>query len=273
MGSGGADFAASSRGNRRSLTEDTEYQVILPRLPTGQIVLNTVFLHGDVRVRPFRVEDFRDALEEVGMLPAVVALGAYQINHVWAVTLNSGEATKRLTSLKELLVKGRRCLVIDPQEQQVKIRLHWLLHGVADEDVRTALAAFGKVTEVEASQHCDGPNEAAAAPESWADCGRESASRQDEQDANLPQEDAPMTKDAVRGDSVSARVKRPLKAATQKCDGNLVIDEGEPPAKTPPVRRTERPESSEGTRASLSPRFPPCATELSDESYVAPSGR
>ncbi|KAH6932727.1 hypothetical protein HPB50_009048 [Hyalomma asiaticum] len=145
------------------------------------------------------------------------------------------EATKRLTVLKELLVKGRRCLVIDPQEQQVKIRPHWLLHGVADEDVRTALAAFGKVTEP-----CDGPNEAVAAPESWADRGRESASRQDEQDANQPEEDAPMTKDAVRGDSVSARVKRLLKAATEKCDGNLVIEEGEPPAKTPPVRTEEK---------------------------------
>ncbi|KAH6928705.1 hypothetical protein HPB50_018756 [Hyalomma asiaticum] len=33
------------------------------------------------------------------------------------------------------------------------------------------------------------------------------------------------------------------------------------------------PESSEETRASLSPRFPPCATEPSDESYVAPSGQ
>ncbi|KAH6945833.1 hypothetical protein HPB50_010132 [Hyalomma asiaticum] len=140
MGPGRADISASSRGNRRSSTEDTEYQVILPRLPT-------VFLHGDVRVRPFRLGDFRDAFEEVCLLPAVVALGAYPINHVWAVTLNSGEATKRLTALKELLVKGRRCLVIDKQEQQVKIRLHWLLHGVADEDVRTALAAFGKVTE------------------------------------------------------------------------------------------------------------------------------
>ncbi|KAH6928707.1 hypothetical protein HPB50_018758 [Hyalomma asiaticum] len=31
----------------------------------------------------------------------------------------------------------------------------------------------------------------------------------------------------------------------------------------------ERPESSEETRASLSPRFPPCATEPSNESYVA----
>ncbi|KAH6924013.1 hypothetical protein HPB50_010430 [Hyalomma asiaticum] len=34
-----------------------------------------------------------------------------------------------------------------------------------------------------------------------------------------------------------------------------------------------RPESSEETRASLLPRFPPCATEPSDESYVAPSGQ
>ncbi|KAH6926488.1 hypothetical protein HPB50_018829 [Hyalomma asiaticum] len=36
--------------------------------------------------------------------------------------------------------------------------------------------------------------------------------------------------------------------------------------------RRPRPESSEETRASLSPLFPPCATEPSDESYVAPSG-
>ncbi|KAH6937082.1 hypothetical protein HPB50_025518 [Hyalomma asiaticum] len=62
--------------------------------------------------------------------------------------MNSPEATKRLAQLKELQVKGRSCLVIDPQKQQVRLRLHWLLHGVADDDVRTELAAFGKVTEV-----------------------------------------------------------------------------------------------------------------------------
>lgn len=82
------------------------------------------------------------------MLSGVVALGAYQINHVWAVTMNTAEASKKLAALKELQVKGRRCLVIDPKEQQVKLRLHWLLHGVEDEDVKTALASFGKVTEV-----------------------------------------------------------------------------------------------------------------------------
>nr|XP_037284765.1 uncharacterized protein LOC119177109 [Rhipicephalus microplus] len=127
---------------------DKDYEIILPNLPTGRIVVNTVFLHGDIRVRPFKVEDFRDALDKERLLPDVIALGAYQINHVWAVTFNSQEATKRLTELKELQVKGRRCLVIDPQEQKVRLRLHWLLHGVSDEDVHTALAAFGKITEV-----------------------------------------------------------------------------------------------------------------------------
>lgn len=145
---GAASAALAGRGNRMNASEDSDYQVILPQLPTGRVVNNTVFLHGDVRVRPFRVEDFRDAIDQAGMLPEVVALGAYQINHVWAVTLNSAEATKRMVDLKELQVKRRRCLIIDPQDHQIRLRLHWLLHGVDDEDVRTALATFGKVTEI-----------------------------------------------------------------------------------------------------------------------------
>ncbi|KAM7306224.1 polycomb group protein Psc-like [Ixodes scapularis] len=78
----------------------------------------------------------------------VVALGAYQINHVWAVTLNSPEATKRLLAVNELKVKGRRCLIIDQENQQLKLKLHWVLHGVTDDDIRMALDAYGKLTEV-----------------------------------------------------------------------------------------------------------------------------
>ncbi|XP_077519845.1 uncharacterized protein LOC144129595 [Amblyomma americanum] len=149
MGSSGAATAAfDGRGNRIDDCEDKEYQIILPTLPTGRVVFNTVFLHGDVRARPFRVEDFRDALAETSTLPDVVALGAYQINRVWAVTLRSTEAAKELLAFNELQVKSRRCLIIDPEDQQVKLRIHWMLHGVADDDIRTALAAFDKVTDV-----------------------------------------------------------------------------------------------------------------------------
>ncbi|XP_077545233.1 uncharacterized protein LOC144158300 [Haemaphysalis longicornis] len=145
---GAATAAHAGRGNRVDAKGDSEYQVILPQLPTGRIVSNTVFLHGDVKARPFRVEDFRDMLARVGMLPDVIALGAYQINHVWAVTFKSAEATKKMLAAGEQEVKGRRCLVIDPQDHQVRLKLHWLLHGVDDEDVRAALATFGKVIEI-----------------------------------------------------------------------------------------------------------------------------
>ncbi|XP_077539901.1 uncharacterized protein LOC144152498 [Haemaphysalis longicornis] len=64
------------------------------------------------------------------MLSDVTALGAYQINHVWAVTFKSAEAM----AAGEQEVKGRRCLVVDPQDQQVRLKLHWLLHGVGVED-------------------------------------------------------------------------------------------------------------------------------------------
>ncbi|KAH8037219.1 hypothetical protein HPB51_009499 [Rhipicephalus microplus] len=149
MGSrGAAEAVLGGRGNRITDERDKDYEIILPKLPTGCIVVNTVFLHDDIRVRPFKVEDFRDALAKERLLPDVIALGAYQINHVWAVTFNSQEATKRMTDLKELQVKGHHCLVIDPQEKKVRLRLDWLLHGVSDEDVRTAFAAFAKGTEV-----------------------------------------------------------------------------------------------------------------------------
>ncbi|XP_065289647.1 uncharacterized protein [Dermacentor albipictus] len=82
------------------------------------------------------------------MLPDVEALGAYQMNHVWAVTLRTTEAKNRLLSATEVTVKERRCLVVDPNNQDVRLKLHWVLHYVDDEDIRTAFAPYGKVTEV-----------------------------------------------------------------------------------------------------------------------------
>ncbi|XP_077538322.1 uncharacterized protein LOC144150839 [Haemaphysalis longicornis] len=140
--------AEASRGNRSEGNEEQDYQIILPTLPTGRIVSNTVFLHADVKGRPYRVEDFRDALAQHGALPEVISLGAYQINHVWAVTFKNADATRKMLAATEMVVKGRRCLVIDPQNQEVKLKLHWLLYGVADEDIRSAFSTYGSVSEV-----------------------------------------------------------------------------------------------------------------------------
>ncbi|KAM7315508.1 uncharacterized protein ISCGN_005291 [Ixodes scapularis] len=148
MSSVGAGSAAAGRGNRNMASAEQDYQVILPTLPTGTTILNTAFLHADVTMRPYRLEHFRDVLVGLALLPEVLALGAYQYNHVWAVTFKSVEGKKKLLAAGDFTVKEGRCVVVDPSNQDTRLKLHWLLHHVPDDEVRVALAPYGKVTEV-----------------------------------------------------------------------------------------------------------------------------
>ncbi|KAM7315563.1 hypothetical protein ISCGN_005346 [Ixodes scapularis] len=109
--------ALAGRGFSVSAPTD-EYQVVLPSLPRGALALNTVILRCDSKNRPYRIEDFKQELERLNVLKEVASIGAYQMNHVWIVTLRSSAATYRLVSAKELTVKGRRCLVIDPSNAE-----------------------------------------------------------------------------------------------------------------------------------------------------------
>ncbi|XP_077491932.1 uncharacterized protein LOC144102568 [Amblyomma americanum] len=136
------------RGRQKASEQESTYQVVLPGLPTGRYVLNTVFLHVDITARPYRVEDFRDALAQHSSLPDIIALGAYCMSHVWAVTFKEPEGVKKIAGIGELSVKEQRCLVIDLANQDVRLKLHWLLYNVPDEDVRVAFASYGKVSEV-----------------------------------------------------------------------------------------------------------------------------
>lgn len=70
------------------------------------------------------------------------------MNHVWIVTLRSSAATLRLVAAKELKIKDRRCLVIDPSNAEVRVKIHWIPFHVSNDAVRKALEPFGKVTEV-----------------------------------------------------------------------------------------------------------------------------
>uniref|UniRef100_A0A6B0VC32 Putative l1-5 dr n=1 Tax=Ixodes ricinus TaxID=34613 RepID=A0A6B0VC32_IXORI len=149
MSSVGAVPAAElGRGIRSADAAPQDYELLLPTLPSGPSILNTVFLHADVKARPYRLEHFRDALALAALLPEVLALGAYQYNHVWAVTFKSDEGKKRLLAADDFKVKDRRCVLVDPCNQDVRLKLHWLLHHVQDDEVRAALAPYGKVTGI-----------------------------------------------------------------------------------------------------------------------------
>ncbi|XP_077528307.1 uncharacterized protein LOC144139962 [Haemaphysalis longicornis] len=70
------------------------------------------------------------------------------MNHVWAVTFKDADGAKKFVAVGEVQVKGRRCVVIDPRNQDVRLKLHWVLHFVPDDEIRAALGPYGKVTEV-----------------------------------------------------------------------------------------------------------------------------
>ncbi|XP_064481155.1 uncharacterized protein LOC135394364 [Ornithodoros turicata] len=133
----------------RPSRESSEYKLILPSsMPSGTVSLNTLFLHADPSGRPYKVEDFGTALEGIVKKEDVSAFGGFQFNHLWALTFHNGAAKDKLLLLKEITVKGRRCVILDPNKKEVTMKIHWLPQHVPDEAVVNAFAKYGKVANI-----------------------------------------------------------------------------------------------------------------------------
>lgn len=147
---GAVTAAASGRGtSANSATGNPdEYKIILPPLPNGYIAMNCVILHCDVKGRPYRIQDFRDELLRLQVLKDLVSAGPHQMNHVWMLRLASLAAKQRLVDAKELTVKGGRCLVMDPANVEVRLKLHWVPYDVPSCHVKKEMERYGKVTDV-----------------------------------------------------------------------------------------------------------------------------
>ncbi|KAM7293815.1 hypothetical protein ISCGN_023398 [Ixodes scapularis] len=114
----------------------------------GNLVLNSVFLHGDLAARPYRAPDFRDALSGVIDRKDVIAMGQYQMSHVRMVVCATSLAKSKLVSCEELKVKGKKCLVVEPESKEVKLRLLWLPPHMENRRVVEALEPFGAVRSI-----------------------------------------------------------------------------------------------------------------------------
>ncbi|KAG0436302.1 hypothetical protein HPB47_018028 [Ixodes persulcatus] len=55
---------------------------------------------------------------------------------------------EKLVAAGTIEAKGRRCLVIDSEKNEVRVKLHWIPFYLPDNNVRRALEPYGKVTEV-----------------------------------------------------------------------------------------------------------------------------
>ncbi|KAH8032021.1 hypothetical protein HPB51_022769 [Rhipicephalus microplus] len=62
--------------------------------------------------------------------------------------MKTDEAKKTLLDAVLLSVKDRPCVVVDPERQEVRLKLHWVAFDVNAETVRRAFREYGEVKEV-----------------------------------------------------------------------------------------------------------------------------
>ncbi|XP_077547980.1 uncharacterized protein LOC144160619 [Haemaphysalis longicornis] len=148
MLSAGNSASATGRGTTSSGNNMGTYKIILARLPTGNVVLNTVFLHADLKGRRYRAPDFRDALARVINLRDVLCIGQYQMSHVWMVTCVSSAVKQKLVQLEKFIVKGLQCMVFDPDTKNVKMKLLWVPRHMENRRVTEAFEPFGTTQSI-----------------------------------------------------------------------------------------------------------------------------
>lgn len=73
---GAASTATDSCGSSAEPSNERR-KIVLPPLPTSIHALKTVFLHGDIGVRPYRIEDFKAGLAKAGGLGDIAACGSF----------------------------------------------------------------------------------------------------------------------------------------------------------------------------------------------------
>lgn len=124
------------------------YRFLLPTLSAKPTMEACVVLHCHLDGRPYRIEDFRSPLEELGVIKAVSGIGPYQMSHVWLVKLRTQEAKETLVRSGGIQVKGRYCAVIDPVKQVVTLKIHWVPFDEPNEALVKVLREFGEVKEI-----------------------------------------------------------------------------------------------------------------------------
>ncbi|XP_042146880.1 uncharacterized protein LOC121836152, partial [Ixodes scapularis] len=115
---------------------------------TGEAMKCRLVLHADTRGRPYRAEDFVGPLNQVGVREDVAGLGAFQMGHVWLLKLHTASAKEKLLREGTMLVKGRPCLVIDPEKRELKVKVHWVAFDVTADALRRAFETYGEVKGV-----------------------------------------------------------------------------------------------------------------------------
>lgn len=157
MGSVGAEQAAIPCRGDKVVELPADYRFLLPTLPASDPLKRTVFLHADIGARPYRIEDFKEPLRQLGVLEEVAGMGVFQMGHVWTVRLKSTAAKDQLLKPGKFQVKGGWCVPIDPERREVRMKLHWVPLDVPSDTLKKSLGDYGVVREIARERwHIDG---------------------------------------------------------------------------------------------------------------------
>ncbi|KAH8023334.1 hypothetical protein HPB51_012103 [Rhipicephalus microplus] len=125
-----------------------DYRLILPPLPSGEELRHALVLHCDIAARPYGNNDFRKPLKELDIIQEVSGIGPYQMTHVWLLNMKTDEAKKTLLNASLFSVKDQPCVAVDPERQEVPLKLHWVAFDVNAETVQRAFREYGEEKEV-----------------------------------------------------------------------------------------------------------------------------
>ncbi|KAG0428970.1 hypothetical protein HPB47_024094 [Ixodes persulcatus] len=142
------EYSETISASAPSAPSTTEYKILLPPLPNGKLLENSLILHGDPSARPYRIDDFGPALKKIINQNELASLGAFQYNHVWLLTVRSAKEKERLLQLREIRVKNRTCLIIDGSKTALSMKVHWVPTSVPDANVASAFSTFGKIKSI-----------------------------------------------------------------------------------------------------------------------------
>ena len=111
-------------------------------------LFNTVVVMCSKFGKPYTRRDMLDGLNGLIQPKDIFALGTMQFNHSWFLRTTSSAAKDKLLSAGFITVKGHRATIHSCSAQDVTIRLHWLMYGVTEASIQSALSSYGEIKTV-----------------------------------------------------------------------------------------------------------------------------
>lgn len=107
-----------------------------------------VFLHADLMGRLYPAIYLIDGLEDIEDIDKVISSGQISYEPHLDGHFRETDATEKAKQVGQVKVKGEKCLVLDRNSKNIKLKLFWLPNCLEDGRIAEALEPFGQVRSI-----------------------------------------------------------------------------------------------------------------------------